>query len=114
VTQIEIFEPAMCCATGVCGPEPDATLVSFGETVRRVESDLAGSVTLTRTLLNQHPMRFAQVPVVFDILKRKGVKALPIVVVNGSIAVEGVYPSFQQIAEWSQSEGSTAREGNQP
>lgn len=114
MTRIEIFEPALCCAAGVCGPEPDETLVRFGEVLRRTETELAGRVTLTRTLLNQHPMRFAQVPAVFDILKRKGVKALPIVVVNGAIAVEGVYPSFQQIAEWSQSEGGTPQEGNQP
>ncbi len=101
MTQIEVFEPALCCATGVCGPEPDEVLVRFGEAVRRVETELAGRVVLTRTLLNQQPMRFTQVPSVFDIIKRKGVTALPIVAVNGSVTLEGGYPTFDQIVAWS-------------
>ena len=24
---IEIYEEAMCCSTGICGPEPDETLI---------------------------------------------------------------------------------------
>jgi len=101
MTQIEIFEPALCCATGVCGPELDTTLVRFGEAVRRAETELAGRVALTRTLLNQQPMRFTQVPAVFDIIKRKGVSALPVVVANGHVVLEGVYPTFEQIVGWS-------------
>jgi hypothetical protein len=106
MTHIEIFEPALCCATGVCGPEPDETLVRFGETVRRTETELAGRAVLTRTLLNQQPMRFTQVPPVFDIIKRKGVSALPVVVVNGSVALEGAYPTFEQIVAWSDNGGA--------
>lgn len=106
MTQIEIFEPALCCATGVCGPEPDDTLVRFGETVRRVEAELAEKVRLTRLLLNQQPMRFAQVPAVFAIIKTKGVGALPVVVVNGSVAQEGAYPTFEQIEGWSNNGGA--------
>lgn len=101
MTLIEIFEPALCCATGVCGPEPDEVLVRFGEAVRRVETELAGRAVLTRTLLNQKPMRFTQVPAVFAIIKSKGVSALPLVVVNGSVALEGAYPTFEQIVGWS-------------
>jgi len=105
MTHIEIFEPALCCATGVCGPEPDETLVRFGETVRRTETELAGRVVLSRTLLNQQPMRFTQVPAVFDIIKSRGVSALPVVVVNGSIVLEGGYPTFEQIEGWSNNGG---------
>lgn len=49
--QIEVFEPALCCATGVCGPEPDVTLVRFGEAVRRAETELGLARTGRRTLL---------------------------------------------------------------
>lgn len=101
MTEIEIFEPALCCATGVCGPEPDETLVRFGETVRRAESELAGRVVLSRTLLNQQPMRFTQVPAVLEIVKSKGVGALPVVVLNGDVVLEGGYPTFEQIVGWS-------------
>lgn len=30
---IEIFEPALCCSTGVCGPEVDESLVRFAADV---------------------------------------------------------------------------------
>lgn len=110
MTTIEIFEPAMCCATGVCGPEPDQTLVRFGEVIRRTEEELAGRVKVTRTLLNQQPMRFTQVPAVFDILKQRGVRALPIVVVDGEIVLEGSYPSFEQVLRWG-THGDTGNEG---
>ncbi len=112
MTQIEIFEPALCCATGVCGPEPDTTLVRFGEVVRRTETELVDRVVLSRVLLNQQPMRFTQVPAVFDLLKRRGVSVLPIVLVNGSVSLEGTYPTFEQIVGWSGSdvvEGEKAR-----
>ena len=26
---IRVYEPALCCATGVCGPDLDQTLVQF-------------------------------------------------------------------------------------
>ena len=29
MTTIEVFEPALCCNTGVCGPELDQELVDF-------------------------------------------------------------------------------------
>ncbi len=104
--EIEIFEPALCCATGVCGPEPDETLVRFGETVRRTEAELAGRVRLSRLLLNQQPMRFAQTPAVFTIIKNRGVAALPVVVADGKVVLEGAYPTFEQIEEWSKNEGA--------
>ena len=105
MTKIEIFEPALCCATGVCGPEPDETLVRFGEMVRRTESELAGRVVLSRILLNQQPMRFTQAPAVFDLIKSRGVGVLPVVLVNGAVALQGAYPTFDQIEGWSTSGG---------
>ncbi|WP_353562108.1 arsenic metallochaperone ArsD family protein, partial [Longimonas sp.] len=32
--KIDVFDPPMCCSTGVCGPEADDTLVSFSGALR--------------------------------------------------------------------------------
>ena len=29
--KLEIFEPSMCCSTGVCGPSPDDELIKLQE-----------------------------------------------------------------------------------
>jgi hypothetical protein len=29
MTTLEIFDPPMCCSTGVCGPDPDPRLPQF-------------------------------------------------------------------------------------
>ena len=29
MAKIEVYDPAMCCSTGVCGPEPDEQLARF-------------------------------------------------------------------------------------
>jgi hypothetical protein len=29
MSKFQVFDPAMCCSTGVCGPEVDPALVRF-------------------------------------------------------------------------------------
>jgi len=38
-TTIVIYEGAMCCSTGVCGPEPDKTLIAFNEALKRIQTE---------------------------------------------------------------------------
>jgi hypothetical protein len=32
--RLDVFDPAMCCSTGVCGPEVDPQLVQFAADAR--------------------------------------------------------------------------------
>ncbi len=34
MTTIEVFDPAMCCSTGVCGPQVDPDLARFAADLR--------------------------------------------------------------------------------
>ena len=36
---IQIFDPALCCSTGVCGVEADQALISFAADVDWVETE---------------------------------------------------------------------------
>jgi hypothetical protein len=36
MTKLEVYDPAMCCSTGVCGPEVDPALVTFAADLKWV------------------------------------------------------------------------------
>ena len=58
--KIEIFEPAMCCPTGICGPAVDTKLVKLQETIRKIEEDSGGRITVTRYNLSSNPFIFSE------------------------------------------------------
>ncbi|OIO08466.1 MAG: arsenical resistance operon transcriptional repressor ArsD [Elusimicrobia bacterium CG1_02_63_36] len=92
-----VYDPAMCCSTGVCGPSVDPALARFGGDL----DWLAGKgVSVTRYNLAQEPGAFAAAPAVSKALEEKGTECLPIVVVDGAVVSEGKYPSRGQLARW--------------
>lgn len=37
--KLMIFEGTMCCESGICGVEPDKTLVEFSDTLKKLKND---------------------------------------------------------------------------
>ncbi len=93
-TTIRVFDPAMCCSTGVCGPSVDPDLARFAADVDWLEKQ---GVKVERFNLSQQPGAFAETPAVKQALER-GTDVLPLVLVNDRIAVEGSYPSRETLA----------------
>lgn len=93
-TTIRVFDPALCCSTGVCGPGVDPELARFAADLAWLT---AQGVTVERFNLAQQPAAFAATPAVKDALAR-GPEVLPLVVVGDRIAVEGAYPSRETLA----------------
>ncbi|MFO0618847.1 MAG: arsenite efflux transporter metallochaperone ArsD [Polyangiaceae bacterium] len=91
---LRVFDPALCCSTGVCGPSVDPELARFAADVDWLQKQ---GVTVERFNLAQQPSAFAETPAVKDALAR-GTDVLPIVVVGDRIAVEGAYPSRETLA----------------
>ncbi len=94
---IEIFDPALCCSTGVCGPEVDPALVTVAADVERITTH-GGQVR--RYNLAQEPLAFAQNSTVSAFLARSGQESLPLILVDGEIALAGRYPNRDQLARW--------------
>ncbi|WP_281706013.1 arsenite efflux transporter metallochaperone ArsD [Aeromonas taiwanensis] len=94
---IQIFDPALCCASGVCGAEVDQTLVS-------VAADLAWAreqgAAIERFNLAQQPMEFAETPAVSAFLTHAGEEGLPLVLVDGQVVLTGRYPSRAELARY--------------
>jgi hypothetical protein len=95
MTQIDVFDPPMCCSSGVCGPEVDPLLAAFAADVDWLTSQ---GVRVTRHNLAHEPQAFVGNPLVQETLQREGDACLPLVVVNGEIAGRGTYPRRDELA----------------
>ncbi len=95
--KVEVFDPPMCCATGVCGPEVDPTLARFGGDLGRLSR---AGVLVTRYNLAQDPRAFMENATVLQTLREQGSDVLPMVLVDGGVVSTGRYPSFIELAGW--------------
>lgn len=91
---IRVFDPAMCCSTGVCGPTSDPDLARFAADLEWLGQQ---GVKVERFNLSQQPGAFAETLVVKEALSR-GTDVLPLVLVDDRIATEGGYPSRETLA----------------
>lgn len=94
---IQVFDPALCCSSGVCGTEVDQKLVDFSADVAWLKNQ-GGKVE--RFNLAQQPLVFAENATVKDFLQRSGQDALPLILVDGAIALAGRYPQRAELARW--------------
>ena len=101
---LQIFDPAMCCSTGVCGPSVDQNLVKLAADVAFLKSR---GVTVERFNLGHQPEAFAANPL---ILSEMGAQAenLPIFVLDGEIKAKARYPSRAELVAWFGLEAETA------
>lgn len=91
---VQVFDPAMCCATGICGPDVDPKLVQFAADLDGLKS---AGVIVQRYNLSQNPGAFADNELVRAALTERGEKALPLTLVNGKVAVTGRYPERDEL-----------------
>lgn len=93
--RVDVFDPAMCCATGVCGAEVDPVLPRFAADLDWL---VAQGVEVHRHNLAQDPAAFAASATVKEALEAQGVECLPLVLVDGRVTSMGAYPSREQLA----------------
>ncbi len=97
MTTIQIFDPALCCSTGVCGVDVDQALVNFSADVDWARQNGA---RIDRLNLAQQPLAFAENPTVKAFLERSGQAALPLILVDGEVALAGRYPNRSELGRW--------------
>lgn len=102
--KIRIYDPPMCCSTGICGPSVDPELVRFSADLDWLK---AQGIQIERFNLSQQPFDFTGDAEVNAALQAKGVEALPVVKVEGQIKCQGSYPTRKQLAVWVQLEPTT-------
>ncbi len=95
--KVQVFDPAMCCPTGVCGPAVDPHLVRFAADLEWLK---AQGVSVERFNLSQQAVAFAEDAEVKAALRTQGESALPLIKVDGEVRSTGKYPSRDQLAAW--------------
>lgn len=99
--QIEVFDPAMCCSTGVCGPSVDPALAKFAADLDWLTSTGA---TVRRFNLGQEPVAFAENEQVRALLSETGEAALPVIFADGELRATGRFPVREELAAWASAE----------
>ena len=97
MTELQVFDPALCCSSGVCGPEPDPTLAHFAADLEWLRGR---GVSVRRFNLSHEPTAFAENQVVRDALVRSGTDCLPLLLVGGRVVAHGRYPSRDEMKGW--------------
>ncbi len=94
---IQVYDPPMCCSTGVCGPNVDPILPRFAGFLSQLGS---AGVKVERFNLAQQPLAFVQNPAVKALLDTAGMDALPAIFIDGELALKGSYPDAERRVAW--------------
>lgn len=92
--KIEIYDPAMCCSSGLCGPALDPVLVKVNDAIIWLKKQ---NVEIERYNLAQQPKIYLENKTVANLLHKHGKKVLPIIFVNGAVLKTGEYPSYEEL-----------------
>jgi hypothetical protein len=94
--KVEVYDPAMCCSTGLCGPVLDPVLVKMNDALLALKKQ---GVEVERFNLAQQPKAFMANKTVADLLHKNGKKILPVTLVNGNVFLTAEYPSYEKLCE---------------
>src|SRR5699024_10182198 len=107
MNKLEIFDHAMCCSTGVCGPVVDPDMNRIASAVYSLEKR---GVDVTRYNLANDPSEFSENKKVNHILNEKGSDVLPVTILNGEIVKEFSYASNEELSTWLQIDTSELKD----
>jgi hypothetical protein len=96
LVDVEIFDPPMCCPTGLCGPTIDQILLDVSEMIAKLQSE---GYQVERYQMSTNPGAFVSNAEVMKLIREKQMAALPIIVIRGQILKEGGYPKLAEIKE---------------
>lgn len=91
---VELFDPPLCCPTGLCGPTLDQTLLDVSEMVMALQREHR---RVERYQMTSHPNAFLSNVAVMKLVREKQMEALPITVVHGKVVKVGAYPNADEI-----------------
>lgn len=91
---LKIYEPAMCCTTGVCGPSVDPELLRVTLMINQIK---ANGGRVERYNLTDNPMVFVTETKINELLNTEDIKVLPITTLNDEVVKTGAYLSDEEM-----------------
>ena len=96
MTELTLYEEAMCCSTGVCGPDPDDELVEVSAALDQLEDEF--DVNVSRANMQHNVEQFLETQQIADLVEEHGPSILPITVVDDEIVAKEAYLSYDELA----------------
>jgi len=90
---IQVYDPPMCCSTGICGTDINPDLVNFAAMLAQLGTH---GVKVERYNLGQQPMAFVENVAVKALLDKEGAEALPLIFLDREIYLKGRYPTADE------------------
>lgn len=91
-----IFDPAMCCSTGVCGPSVNPELLRVSTILNNLKSK---GILVERHNLTSNPQIFVDNTLINKMLSEEGVDILPVTMVDGVVVKTKAYPTNKEFCE---------------
>lgn len=96
--KIEIFEPAMCCSTGVCGPSVDKELLRLSLVFNKLKN--IEKININRYNLSNNPQEFIDNKIINEIINNNGVDDLPVTIIDNEVVKRKNYPTNKELSKW--------------
>lgn len=92
--KVLIYDPALCCSTGLCGPEPDPVQIAVNETIMKLGKQ---GVAVVRFNLSKQLQDFVANKEVAALLHASGKKILPVTIIESKVFKTGAYASYEEL-----------------
>ncbi len=93
-SDVEIFDPPLCCPTGLCGPVLDTTLLDLADAVTALTEE---GHTVARHMMASDPQAFMRNRTVYELIRARQLEALPITLVRGRVVKTSAYPTLDEL-----------------
>ncbi len=91
---MKIYDPPMCCSSGVCGLNVSSELVEFAGALKALAKH---GIEFERWNLSQQPQAFTENSQVKELLTKLGKDALPLIFINDELKITGYYPKTEEL-----------------
>ena len=91
-----IFDPAMCCSTGVCGPYVDPQLLRVSTVLNKLKNK---GIIVKRYNLTNNPQAFVDNTTINQLLNSDGVDVLPVTILDGKVVKTKTYPTNEEFSK---------------
>lgn len=97
MTTLTVYDPAMCCSTGICGTDIDQKLITLAADLDWLR---AQGVQVQRFGLSREPAEFVANDLIRDLMQASGGDDLPAFLVDGKLVSKAHYPDRTELAAW--------------
>ena len=95
--KIRVYEPGMCCPTGLCGPSIDPEIMRITTAISTLEKN---NIDIKRFNLTSNPDEFVNNKIINDLLVNDGEDVFPVTLVDDEIVKKGEYPTNEELTNW--------------